>query len=360
MMYLLSTLHSLVGNYGLAIVLLTVLIRVVLWPLNSAQTRSMRKMQELQPKLKALQEKYRDNPQKMQEAMMKFYSENSFNPMAGCLPMLVQLPIFIGLYGALSSPHFLAETVHEKFLFLNNLSSTLHSHAGEPLDGKFNVEKNDTFSADKSVKLVMNDGSVQEQEVSDAQHLIRVFPKPMMPGQPVTMTLDFSKLGLSDDYKTLVRSADVLVVNNQSHELEKVEFVNQNGKLTQKVATAATSSQDPIQNIRLDVLTLIVIYGALTLLYQKVMTPKTTAAAKDDPAAAAMQSPAMKLMPLMFVVMMFFIPIPAGALIYLVVTTAMMFIQTLWVNYSEDRKKAANPAKPSSQVVDIKADHATH
>jgi YidC/Oxa1 family membrane protein insertase len=56
MVYLLNTLHSLVGNYGLAIVLLTVLIRVVLWPLNSSQTRSMRKMQELQPKLKALQE----------------------------------------------------------------------------------------------------------------------------------------------------------------------------------------------------------------------------------------------------------------------------------------------------------------
>lgn len=354
MMYLLNTLHNFVGSYGLAIILLTVLIRVALWPLNSAQTRSMRKMQELQPKLKALQEKYKDNPQKMQESMMKFYSENSFNPMAGCLPMLVQLPIFIGLYGALSSPHFLVDTVHEKFLFLHSLSSTLQSHAGEALDGAFSVKKDDSFSADKSVKLVMTNGTVQEQEVGDTQHLINIFPKPIMPGQPVTMTLDFAKLGLSNDYKNLVKSADVLVVNNKSRELENIQFTNQNGVLQQQVNT--TPGKD---NINTDVLILIVLYGVLTLLYQKVMTSKTPTASKDDPAAAAMQSPAMKLMPLMFVAMMFFIPIPAGALIYLVVTTAMMFIQTLWVNFSEDRKKNANPEKPANQVVDIKADHVT-
>jgi YidC/Oxa1 family membrane protein insertase len=290
----------------------------------------------------------------MQEALMKFYSENSFNPMAGCLPMLVQLPIFIGLYGALSSPQFLAETVHEKFLFLRGLSYTLQSHAGEAMDGTFNVKKDDSFSIDKTVKLTMNTGAVQEHEVKDAQHAVRAFPRPLMPGQPVTLTLDFSKLGLSDDYKTLVKAADVLVVNNKSHELEQVQFVNQNGRLKQQINTAP--AQD---HINMDVLLLILLYGVLTLLYQKVVTPKASPSAKDDPTAAAMQSPMMKLMPLMFVVMMFFIPIPAGALIYLVVTTAMMFIQTLWVNFSEDRKAKANPAKPSSQVVDIKADHVT-
>lgn len=353
MMFLLNQLNMLVGNYGLAIVLLTVLIRVVLWPLNSAQTRSMRKMQELQPKLKALQEKYKDNPQKMQESMMKFYSENSFNPMAGCLPMLVQLPIFIGLYGALSSPHFLAETVHERFLFLNNLSSTLQTHAGQPLDGVFNVEKGDDFSADKTVRLTMDNGTVQEQEVHDAQHLISIFPKPMMPGSPVTMTLDFKKLGLSNDYSKLVKSADVLVINNKSRELENVNFSNQNGVLRQQVPTAKSTDR-----INMDVLILIVLYGVLTLLYQRVMTAKQPKPDKNDPTAAAMQSPAMKLMPLMFVVMMFFIPIPSGALIYLVVTTAMMFLQTLWVNYSEDKKSADKQDKPSEQIVDIKADRA--
>ncbi len=350
MFYLLHQLHEWVGNYGLAIVLLTVAIRLALWPLNSAQTRSMRKMQELQPKLKALQEKYKNEPQKMQEAMMKFYSENSFNPLAGCLPMLVQLPIFIGLYGALSSPHFLVDTVHEKFLFLKNLSHTLQSHAGQSLDGTFNVEKDDVFSTDKTATLHMVSGKTQEQEVTDQHKLITISPKPLLPGSPVTMVLDFKHLGLSDDYKTLVKSADVLVVNEKSRELERVHFNNVNGALTQEVPTLPGESK-----MNLDVLALIIIYGVLTLLYQQIMTAKQPKADKNDPAAAAMQSPVMKFMPLMFVVIMFFFPIPAGALIYLVVTTALMLIQTMWVNYSEDRKAAQNPSKPSSQVVDIKA-----
>lgn len=352
MFYLLNLLHDFVGNYGLAIVLLTVAIRVVLWPLNSAQTRSMRKMQELQPKLKALQEKYKGEPQKMQEAMMKFYSENSFNPLAGCLPMLIQLPIFIGLYGALSSPHFLAETVHEKFLFLNNLSQTLQSHAGNPLDGTFNVQKDDAFFTDKTVTLMMKSGKEQEQNVTDQKKLITTSPKPILPGEPVTMVLDFKHMGLSDDYKSLVKSANVLVVNEKSHELERVHFNNVNGVMTQEVPTVPADTK-----MNFDVLTLIVVYAVLTIAYQQIMTAKQPKASKDDPAAAAMQSPAMKFMPLMFVVIMFFIPIPAGALIYLVVTTALMLIQTLWVNFTED-KKAANTEKPSTQVVDIKADRA--
>jgi membrane protein insertase Oxa1/YidC/SpoIIIJ len=144
----------------------------------------------------------------------------------------------------------------------------------------------------------------------------------------------------------------LLLVNDKSRELERVHFNNVNGVLTQEVPTAPGTN-----NMNRDVLAMIVVYAALTLLYQQLMTSKQPKASKDDPAAAAMQSPAMKFMPLMFVVIMFFIPIPAGALIYLVVTTALMLIQTLWVNYSED-KKDADKSKPSTQVVDIKADRA--
>lgn len=353
MLYLLNLLHSAVGSYGLAIILITVLIRMVLWPLNSAQTRSMKKMQELQPKLKALQEKYKDNPQKMQEAMMKFYSENSFNPLAGCLPMLVQLPIFIGLYGALSSPAFLANTVNEHFMFLNNLSATMQSHAGQPLDGTFSVDKNDTFSSDKTVLLTMNSGKTQEQDVSNQNQLIKVIPQPLLPGEPMTMTLDFKAMNLSDDYRSLVKAADVLVKNNKSQELERVHFNNVNGVLVQEVPTVPGKD-----HWNFDVLGLIAVYGVLTLLYQQVMTGRQPKPAKDDAAAQAMQSPAMKMMPLMFVVILFFMPIPAGALIYLVVTTALMLIQTLWVNFSEDRKSAAKAGRPSDQIVDVKADRA--
>src|SRR4051812_33503075 len=103
MLFALTQIWGVVHSYGLAIIILTVGIRLLLWPMNTQQTASMRKMTELQPKLKALQAKHKDDPVKMQQAMMQFYSENKFNPMAGCLPMLIQLPIFIGLYAALNS-----------------------------------------------------------------------------------------------------------------------------------------------------------------------------------------------------------------------------------------------------------------
>lgn len=353
MLYLLNTLHDFVHSYGLAIVLLTILIRAVLWPLNSSQTRSMRKMQELQPKLKALQEKYKDNPQKMQESLMKFYKENSFNPMAGCLPLLVQLPIFIALYGVLSSPQFLAETVNESFLGLTNLSKTLQSHAGKSMDGTFNVERDDYFIGAQTATLTYTDGKTTEQGVKDPNALIHFTPKPVRIGYPVRMVLDLKALDLSEDYKNLVRSVTLLVINGKSREMERIRFDSVNGTLTQEVPTAPAKS-----GMNMDVLVLILIYATLTLLYQQMMTGRQPKPAKDDP-AAAMQSPAMKLMPLMFVVMMFFFPIPAGAMIYLVVTTALMLIQTMWVNFSEDRKDATKKdARPSDQVVDIKADRA--
>ncbi len=90
--------HRFVGDYGLAIILLTILVRVVLLPLTIKQTRSMQDMQRVQPMLKKLQEKYKDDKQKLQEEMMKFYQEHKVNPLGGCLPMLLQLPVMIALF----------------------------------------------------------------------------------------------------------------------------------------------------------------------------------------------------------------------------------------------------------------------
>ncbi len=86
---------SIVGGYGVGIILLTIIIRAAMWPLGVSQQRSMRTMQMLQPKMKAIQERYKSNPQVMQQKMMEFYKEHKFNPMAGCFPLLIQMPIFI-------------------------------------------------------------------------------------------------------------------------------------------------------------------------------------------------------------------------------------------------------------------------
>src|SRR5438067_6887739 len=90
--------YGIVGDYGLSIVLLTVAVRVLLIPLTMKQIRSMQAMQRLQPEIKRLQQKYKDDRQKLNEETMKFYKENKVNPLSGCLPLLLQLPLFIVLY----------------------------------------------------------------------------------------------------------------------------------------------------------------------------------------------------------------------------------------------------------------------
>ena len=100
----LSWLYSIVPNYGIAIILLTVLVRLVLYPLTAKQARSMIAMQRVQPEIKKLQAKYKDDKQKLNEEMMKFYKDNKINPFGGCLPLLAQMPIFISLFRVLHDP----------------------------------------------------------------------------------------------------------------------------------------------------------------------------------------------------------------------------------------------------------------
>lgn len=100
----LSFLYSGVPNYGVAIIGLTVLVRLVLFPLTAKQARSMQKMQLVQPEIKRIQAQYKNDRQKLNEEIMKFYKENKINPMAGCLPLLLQMPIFFALFRVLTEP----------------------------------------------------------------------------------------------------------------------------------------------------------------------------------------------------------------------------------------------------------------
>ncbi|WP_371924733.1 membrane protein insertase YidC [Endozoicomonas sp. SCSIO W0465] len=98
---ILKWIHSLVGNWGWSIILLTVLVKAVFYPLNATSFRSMAKMRKLGPKLQEMKEKYGDDRQKMSQAMMELYKKEKVNPMGGCLPILVQMPVFIALYWTL-------------------------------------------------------------------------------------------------------------------------------------------------------------------------------------------------------------------------------------------------------------------
>jgi YidC/Oxa1 family membrane protein insertase len=99
--WLLSNIHSVVGNWGWAILLLTVLIKLLFFKLTEAQYRSMARMRKLQPRIEQLKERYGDDRQRMSQAMMEMYKTEKVNPLGGCLPILVQIPIFIALYWVL-------------------------------------------------------------------------------------------------------------------------------------------------------------------------------------------------------------------------------------------------------------------
>ena len=125
--YLLTFIYKLVGNYGISLIILTVLVKLLLYPLYFKQIKSTASMSSLQPKMKAIQEKYRNDKEKMNEEMAKLYKEENFNPMGGCLPMLIQLPIIMGLFTLLRNPmRYIGDenmifAVHQSFLWIKDL-----------------------------------------------------------------------------------------------------------------------------------------------------------------------------------------------------------------------------------------------
>ena len=119
--WLLRQLFDLVGNFGVAIILLTVIIRLALFPIAQKQFASMAAMKAVQPKMKAIQERYKDDKQKQQQEIMKLYKEEKVNPLAGCLPLLLQIPVFFALYKVLI---LAIEMRHEPFaLWIEDLSA---------------------------------------------------------------------------------------------------------------------------------------------------------------------------------------------------------------------------------------------
>ena len=100
--HVLNAIYGVVGNYGVAIIIVTILMRIIVFPLTLKQEKSMKKMRDLQPELDKIKEKYKDSPQEYQQKTAELYRENGVNPLGGCLPLLIQMPIFVALYWAFS------------------------------------------------------------------------------------------------------------------------------------------------------------------------------------------------------------------------------------------------------------------
>src|SRR5437762_3339353 len=114
-----NLLHSWLGNYAAAILALTTTIKLVLWPIQNRANRSMRQMSALSPKMQELREKYKDDPTRMNQEVMKLYKSYGINPVGGCLPMVIQIPIFFGLFKMLGQA---VELRNAKFLWVRDLS----------------------------------------------------------------------------------------------------------------------------------------------------------------------------------------------------------------------------------------------
>ncbi|HAR63462.1 MAG: hypothetical protein DKM50_12270 [Candidatus Margulisiibacteriota bacterium] len=130
MLPLLKLFYSVSHSYAFAIMILTLVVKIIFYPLNKKQFISMKKMSELQPMFKKIQAKFKDEPQKMQAEMMKLYKTNGVNPLSGCLPLLIQLPFLIALFYTLTSPAFqnmlAVSSANATFLWISNLVKPDH------------------------------------------------------------------------------------------------------------------------------------------------------------------------------------------------------------------------------------------
>lgn len=126
--YLLKFIYGIIGNYGISIIILTLIVKCALYPLYKRQIKASANMMALQPRMAEIQEKYANDREKMNEEMSKLYTEGHFNPMGGCLPMLIQMPIIMGLFALLRNPmQYMSDdnmilAVHESFLWVKDLA----------------------------------------------------------------------------------------------------------------------------------------------------------------------------------------------------------------------------------------------
>ncbi len=346
---LLKILASFVGSYGLAIVVLTLIVRAALWPLNASQQRSMKMMQTLQPKLKAIQDRYKSNPQVMQQKMMEFYKEHKFNPMGGCLPLLIQMPIFILLYSALMNPAFIQAAGNSKFLFINRLDTTLRASAGISNDGKMGTSKYDTFIPGKVAKVYLPDEVLDNVKITKPKNALEVQGE-IKPGENIDFKMSLDHLDLKFSQLDKIEKAEITITDINTKEMENITFKRQDGLLIASVPTVEIKKE-----FHWDVLALIVIFGITMWLSQKLIMSQTNKnKAELDPTQEAIQKSMGTFMPVMIIGTFVIVPIPAGVFIYLIVSNVVQVIQTLVINKQLDKEAAAKKvaASDGSKVIE--------
>ncbi len=345
---LLKILASFVGSYGLAIVVLTLIVRAALWPLNASQQRSMKMMQTLQPKLKAIQDRYKSNPQVMQQKMMEFYKEHNFNPMGGCLPLLIQMPIFILLYSALMNPAFIQAAGNSKFLFIDRLDTTLRASAGISNDGKMGTSKYDTFIPGKVAKVYLPEEVLNSVKITKPKNALEV-QGDIKPGENIDFKMSLDHLDLKFSQLDKIEKAEITITDVNTKEMENISFKRQGDLLIASVPTVEIKKE-----FHWDILALIVLFGITMWLSQKLIMATNKTKTELDPTQEAIQKSMGTFMPVMIIGTFVIIPIPAGVFIYLIVSNIVQVIQTVVINKQLDNEMAAKKvaASDGSKVIE--------
>jgi len=331
--WFLSKLAHLVGSYGLAIILLTIIVRAAMWHLNVQQQRSMKMMQTLQPKMKAIQDRYQSNPQLMQQKLMEFYKEHKFNPMGGCLPLLIQMPIFILLYSALISPQFIQVAGNQNFLFIKSLATTMRATAGISDDGVLGAAQGDKFILGNTATVYLPNETLKNVKISDPNQAIEIMGE-LKPGQDVDLAVSLDHIKLKFSQQDQIEKADLTVTNSNIRENETVTFTRDGGLLKATVPTTPVS-----KTLHWDVVILILLFAITMFISQKIMMAMTKTESAD-PTQQALQKSMGTFMPLMIIATFVIIPIPAGVLLYLITSNIIQIVQTVIINKQIEAEQA--------------------
>ncbi len=313
------------GSYGLAIVLLTCVVKGALWPLGAASIRSMRKMQVVQPILakrtEALKSQHGDDPQQLQQEQMALYKELGVNPLGGCLPILAQMPIFIALFATLRGTPFADQQYQMKVQVVAATEQVQYKDQSSShniyLDGKTHVP---VFIRPNEVKLPMGKSfSYQLLKLEGGKE------------QPFT-----EKPGGRDVYwKVLSGGENVKVVGNTVTALKEGNAVvdayipgiaSDKGFLfIQGLGRSGLTGPDG--SIHWDIGLMMVIFGVTLWL-------STELSSRNNPSMSDQQKQISKFTPLIVMTSFFFFPLPAGVFIYMIISNLFQLTQT-FVLYRE-------------------------
>ncbi len=315
---------GLTHSYGWAIILLTLAFRILVAPLVAQTTISMRRMTKLQPQMKALQNRYKDNPEQLQKKLMEFYSKNKINPMGGCLPTLIQLPLLFALYWSFNGPPFTDKIIDIKV-------NAVPPGQTQSLNKAESSSSNSIYISKKNVaaKVVVFPGNSTVVAGSDLTFAARAvegkLPPDFAPRWRITLPGSHEAIDSVDANGHFVFPAageyHVQAIIPGIAKNDSFAFISGLGK----IATGANL----LKPANFDVVVLILLFGATMYLSQKLTVPAPQPKAGQElDEQQIIQQQTMKTMPLVTTTMFFFFPIPAGVYLYLVVSNIVQTLQT--------------------------------